>query len=68
VLVGQYQSRIKAIRQVQITKQTYYIWRKQYGGMGMDHLKELARPHSALGNRPPAPESIIPMEQKRMMH
>ena len=26
------------------------------------------RPHSALGYRPPAPESIIPMEVKRMMH
>ena len=26
------------------------------------------RTHSALGYRPPAPESIIPMEVKRMMH
>ena len=25
-------------------------------------------PHSALGYKPPATESIIPMEQKRMMH
>ena len=29
VLVGQGQSRIDAIRQVQITEQTYYRWRKQ---------------------------------------
>ena len=31
VLVGQGQSRIDAIRQVHITEQTYYRWRKQYG-------------------------------------
>ena len=38
VLVGQGQSRIDAIHQVQVTKQTYYCWRKQYGGMGTDKL------------------------------
>ena len=43
VLVGQGQSRIDAIHQVQITEQTYYCWRKQYGGMGTDQLKELKR-------------------------
>ena len=26
------------------------------------------RPHSALGYRPPAPESIVPMEQRPTMH
>jgi putative transposase len=26
------------------------------------------RPHSALGYRPPAPESIVPMDQRPMMH
>ena len=36
VLVGQGHSRIDAIRQMQITEQTYYRWRKQYGGMGTD--------------------------------
>lgn len=41
VLVGQGQPRIDAIRQVSITEQTYYRWRKQYGGMGTDQLKEL---------------------------
>jgi putative transposase len=41
VLVGQGQARIDAIRQVSITEQTYYRWRKQYGGMGTDQLKEL---------------------------
>ena len=43
VLVGQGQLRIDAIRQMQITEQTYYRWRKQYGGMGTDQLKELKR-------------------------
>ena len=44
VLVGQGKARIDAIRHVQITEQTYYYrWRKQYGGMGTDQLKELKR-------------------------
>ena len=32
-----------AIREVCITEQTYYRWRRQYGGMGTDQLKELKR-------------------------
>jgi len=43
VLVGQGMSRIDAIREISITEQTYYRWRKQYGGMGTDQLKELKR-------------------------
>ena len=43
VLVGQGKPRIDAIRQMSITEQTYYRWRKQYGGMGTDQLKELKR-------------------------
>ena len=43
VLVGQGMARIDAIRQISITEQTYYRWRKQYGGMGADQLKELKR-------------------------
>lgn len=35
--------RVDAIRQVQITEQTFYRWRKQYGGMGTDQLRELMR-------------------------
>lgn len=31
------------IREVRITAQTYYRWRKQYGGMGTDQLKEPKR-------------------------
>ncbi len=43
VLVGRGKSRIDAIREIQITEQTYYRWRKQYGGMGTVQLKELKR-------------------------
>ncbi len=41
VLSGQGMARVDAIRQISITEQTYYRWRKQYGGMGTDQLKEL---------------------------
>jgi putative transposase len=34
-------------------------WRKHYNTV---------RPHSALGYRPPAPESIVPLDQKPIMH
>jgi putative transposase len=43
VLVGQGKARIDAIREVRITEQTFYRWRKQYGGMGTVQLKELKR-------------------------
>ena len=43
VLVGQGMSRIDAIREVQITEQTFYRWRKQSGGMGTVQLRELKR-------------------------
>ena len=43
VLMGQDMSRLDAIRQIGIVEQTYYRWRKQYGGMGVDQLKELKR-------------------------
>ena len=43
VLVGQGNARIDVIRQVRIVEQTYYRWRKQYGGMGTEQLKELKR-------------------------
>ena len=32
---------LDAIRQIGVVEQTYYRWRKQYGGMGVDQLKEL---------------------------
>ncbi len=43
VLMGQGMSRLDAIRQVGIVEQTYYRWRKQYGGMGVEQLKKLKR-------------------------
>ena len=43
MLVGQGMTRIDAIREVQITEQTFYRWRKHYGGMGTDQLRELKR-------------------------
>jgi len=33
VLVGQGMARLDAIREVCITEQTFYRWRKQYGGL-----------------------------------
>jgi len=41
-------ARIDAIRQISITEQTYYRWRKQYGAMGTSQLKELRRLHQIL--------------------
>ena len=43
VLVGQGKARIDAIREIGVVEQTYYRWRKQYGSMGTDQLKELKR-------------------------
>ncbi len=43
VLVGQGMARIDAIREVRISEQTFYRWRKQYGGMATAQLKELKR-------------------------
>ena len=43
VLIGQGMSHLDAIRQIGVVEQTYYRWRKQYGGMGVDQLKELKR-------------------------
>ena len=42
-LVGQGTARVDAIRKVGITEQSYYRWRKKYGGMGTDQLRELKR-------------------------
>ncbi len=43
VLMGQGMSRLDAIRQIGVVEQTSYRWRKKYGGMGVDQLKELKR-------------------------
>ncbi len=43
LLMGQGMPRIDAIRQIGVTEQTYYRWKKKYGGMGTEQLKELKR-------------------------
>ena len=43
VLMGQGMSRLDLIRQIGVVEQTYYRWRKQYGRMSVDQLKELKR-------------------------
>jgi putative transposase len=41
VLQGQGMSIADAARQIGLTQQTYYRWRKLYGGMGREQLKRL---------------------------
>ena len=41
VLQGQGSSIAHAVRQIGGTQQTYYRWRKEYGGMSRDQLKRL---------------------------
>ena len=43
VLMGQGMPQIDTIKQISVTEQTYYRWKKKYGGMGMEQLKELKR-------------------------
>ena len=45
VLMGQGMLRIDAIRQISVTEQTYYRWKKKCGGMGIEQLKGLKRLH-----------------------
>ena len=41
--MGQVMYRLDVIRQIGVVEQTYYRWRKQYGRMSVDQLKELKR-------------------------
>jgi putative transposase len=41
ILCGQGRTVAEAVRQEEITEQTYYRWRKQYGGMNTDDAKKL---------------------------
>ena len=41
VLQGQGKPLADAVRQIGVTIQTYYRWRKEYGGMSRDQLKRL---------------------------
>lgn len=51
ILISQGLSISKAARQIGVTEQTYYRWRKEYGGMRIDQakrLKELEQENSRL--------------------
>ena len=43
VLLSQGQSVPAACKRIEVSEQTYYRWRKLYGGMGRDQVKELKR-------------------------
>ena len=43
VLLSQGMNVSQICKRIGIADQTYYRWRKQYGGMGTDQLKELRR-------------------------
>lgn len=51
VLIARGQSIAQACKQIGVTDQTYYRWRKEYGGLKTDQarrLKELERENSRL--------------------
>ena len=51
VLVGQGESIAMACRKIAVTEQTYYRWRKEYGGLKMDQarrMKELEKENARL--------------------
>jgi len=51
VLSSQGRNVSEICRQIGVTENTYYRWRKEYGGMGLDQarrLKELERENSRL--------------------
>ena len=41
VLIGQGKSAAEACKQASVSKDTYYRWRKEYGGMQVDQIKKL---------------------------
>ncbi|MCY3904613.1 MAG: transposase, partial [Caldilineaceae bacterium] len=48
----------EAARRIGVTEQTFYRWRSEYGDLRLDQV----RPHSSLGDRPPAPETLLPAD------
>jgi transposase-like protein len=51
VLLGQGRSLAEVVRTLEVTANTYYRWRKEYGGLGLDQarrLKELDQEKSRL--------------------
>ena len=41
VLIGQGQRMESVLRELGVTGNTYYRWRKEYGGLGLDQAKRL---------------------------
>lgn len=41
VMIGQGRSVEEVLREIGVTGNTYYRWRKEYGGMGLDQAKRL---------------------------
>jgi len=66
VLMGQGMPRLDAIRQIGVVEQTYYRWRKQYGGMGVDQLKELKRLQRENDRLRPQRETTKPRSSSRL--
>ena len=51
VLLGQGRSLAEVVRTLEVTANTYYRWRKEYGGLGLDQarrLKELEQENGRL--------------------
>jgi putative transposase len=51
VLIAQGRTVVQACKQIGVTEQTYYRWRKEYGGLKTDQarrLKELERENARL--------------------
>jgi putative transposase len=41
VMVGQGRSMEEVLREIGVTGNTYYRWRKEYGGLGLDQARRL---------------------------
>ena len=41
VMIGQGKSMTDGLREIDVTANTYYRWRKEYGGLGMDQARRL---------------------------
>lgn len=41
VQIGQGKGTLEACKQAQVSKDTYYRWRKEFGGMQIDQVKKL---------------------------
>lgn len=41
VMIGQGKSIAEVLREIDVTANTYYRWRKEYGGLGLDQARRL---------------------------